>query len=86
MGDHGRAIADFNRALALDPQYAEAYNCRGYAHLCLGEYRRAVEDLERADRLNPGDELIQGNLQQARLRFLQQQENPNPTRYGSGAA
>ena len=86
MGDHGRAIADFNRALALDPQYAEAYNCRGYAHLCLGEYRRAVEDLERADRLNPGDELIQGNLQQARLRFLQQQENPNPTRYGSGPA
>ena len=84
MGDHRRAIADFNRALALDPQSAEAHNCRGYAHLCLGEYRRAVEDLERADRLNPGDELIQGNLQQARMRFLQQQENPNPTRYGSG--
>jgi len=84
MGDHGRAIADFNRAIALDQQYAEAYNCRGYAHFCLGEYRRAVEDLERADRLNPGDELIQGNLQQARMRFLQQQENPNPTRYGAG--
>ena len=84
MGDHGRAIADFNRAIALDQQYAEAYNCRGYAHFCLGEYRRAVEDLERADRLNPGDELIQGNLQQARMRFLQQQENPNPSRYGAG--
>ena len=84
MDDHRRAISDFNRALALDPQYAEAYNCRGYAHFCLGEYRRAVEDLERADRLNPGDELIQGNLQQARMRFLQQQENPNPTRYGAG--
>ena len=84
MGDHGRAVADFNRAIALDQQYAEAYNCRGYAHFCLGEYRRAVEDLERADRLNPGDELIQGNLQQARMRFLQQQENPNPTRYGAG--
>ncbi len=84
MGDHVRAIGDFNRAIALDQQFAEAYNCRGYAHFCLGEYRLAVEDLERADRLNPGDELIQGNLQQARMRFLQQQENPNPSRYGAG--
>ncbi len=83
MGDHGRAIADFNRAIAIAPDYAEAYNCRGYAHFCLGEYRRAVDDLERADRLSPGDELIQGNLQQARMRFLQQPGNPNPTRYGS---
>lgn len=83
MGDHRRAISDFNRAIAIAPEYAEAYNCRGYAHFCLGEYRRAVEDLERADRLSPGDELIQGNLQQARMRFLQQPGNPNPTRYGS---
>ena len=86
MGDHGRAIADFNRAIAIAPEYAEAYNCRGYAHFCLGEYRRAVEDLERADRLHPGDELIQGNLQQARMRFLQQPENPNLTRHGAGPA
>ena len=84
MGDHGRAIADFNRAIAIAPQYAEAYNCRGYARFCLGEYRRAVEDLERADRLNPDDELIQGNLQQARMRFLQQPENPDRTRYEAG--
>lgn len=84
MGDHRQAIADFNRAIAIAPEYAEAYNCRGYARFCLGEYRRAVEDLERADRLNPGDELIQGNLQQARMRFLQQPGNPDPTRYGSG--
>ena len=82
MGEHGRAIADFNRALALAPQYAEAYNCRGYAHFCLGEYRRAVEDLERADLLNPGDELIQGNLQQARMRFLQEPGDPNAARSG----
>ncbi len=84
MGEHGRAIADFNRAVAIAPLYAEAYNCRGYAHFCLGEYRRAVEDLERASRLNPDDELIQGNLQQARLRFLQQPGNPDATRHGSG--
>ena len=86
MGDHGRAIADFNRAIAISPLYAEAYNCRGYAHFCRGDYRLAVDDLERADRLNPGDELIQGNLQQARMRFLQQPGNPDPTRYGAGPA
>ena len=86
MGDHGRAIADFNRAIAISPLYAEAYNCRGYAHFCRGDYRLAVDDLERADRLNPGDELIQGNLQQARMRFLQQPGNLDPTRYGAGPA
>ena len=84
MGDHRRAITDFNRAIAIAPLYAEAYNCRGYAHFCLEDYRQAVEDLERASRLNPDDELIQGNLQQARLRFLQQPGNPNTARHGLG--
>jgi tetratricopeptide (TPR) repeat protein len=86
MGDHRRAITDFNRAIAIAPLYAEAYNCRGYAHFCLEDYRQAVEDLERASRLSPEDELIQGNLQQARLRFLQQPGNPDTARHGLGPA
>ena len=84
MEEHRRAIEDFNRAIAMAPAYAQAFNCRGYAHFCLGEYRQAVEDLEKADRLSPEDELIQGNLQQARLRFLQQSGSPDRARHGSG--
>lgn len=84
MGEHRRAIDDFGRSLAIAPGNAQAYNGRGYAHYCMEEYRQAVEDLERASRLMPNDELIQGNLQQARMRYLQQPGNPNGARHGSG--
>ena len=83
MGEHRRAIDDFGRSLAISPGSAHAYNGRGYAHYCMGEYRQAVEDLERASRLMPDDELILGNLQQARMRYLQQPESPNGARHGS---
>jgi tetratricopeptide (TPR) repeat protein len=32
---------------------AIAYNARGFARLKLGDYARAIEDLDRAIRLNP---------------------------------
>lgn len=85
MGDHERAFADFTRAIELSPEYAEAYNCRGYARLCLGEYRQAVEDLERANRLNPDDELTRSNLQEARIRWLQQPGSDETTRRSTDA-
>ncbi len=42
------AIADFDRALALDPLYAGVYLLRGIAHSLLGVYRRAIEDFDHA--------------------------------------
>jgi tetratricopeptide (TPR) repeat protein len=53
LGEHRRAIADLDRAIDLDPQYAAAYHNRGIAYKKLGEYRRAIADYDRAIELNP---------------------------------
>ena len=39
------AIAEYDEAIRLDPQYSAAYNNRGAAYLDLGWHRRAIEDL-----------------------------------------
>jgi tetratricopeptide (TPR) repeat protein len=43
-----RALADFDVALALDPQHGPAYNNRGNAFLLLGQYDKAIEDYDKA--------------------------------------
>ena len=43
-GDTDRAIADYDRALRLDPNYAYAYNNRGNAYSDKGAYDRAIAD------------------------------------------
>lgn len=48
-----RAIADYNRAIELDPNYARAYASRGSAYRHLKEYERAVQDYDRALAINP---------------------------------
>jgi len=48
-----QAIADFERALQLDPQCASAYNGRGWAYLYLTQYQQAKLDFDRALELNP---------------------------------
>ena len=47
------AVAQFTRALALDPKFALAYNGRGFAFLRLKQYSAAVADFDQAIRLNP---------------------------------
>ena len=54
LGEYGRAILDYGKALQLDPDDAFAYNNRGVAYGNLGEYRRAIEDYDQALRLDPG--------------------------------
>jgi tetratricopeptide (TPR) repeat protein len=39
-----QAIAAFDRAIQLDPRYAEAYNQRGVAYRWSGDFRRAYQD------------------------------------------
>ena len=51
--DTGRAIADLDAAIRLDPEYAFAYGGRGFAYIDTGEYRRAIADFTEAIRLNP---------------------------------
>jgi tetratricopeptide (TPR) repeat protein len=51
-GDYDSALAHFNQALLLDPNYAEAYDNRGEAYAGKGEYTRAIADYNEALRLD----------------------------------
>ena len=52
-GEYDRAIADYDQALRLDPDYAGVYNNRGLAYLNTGEYDRAIANYDQALRLDP---------------------------------
>jgi tetratricopeptide (TPR) repeat protein len=52
-GEYDQAIADYNQAVRLDPDYAYAYNNRGKAWNRKKEYDRAIADLNQAIRLDP---------------------------------
>lgn len=47
------ALADFDAALVLSPDYAEAYNRRAMAQFERGDYPRALADLQAALRHDP---------------------------------
>jgi tetratricopeptide (TPR) repeat protein len=49
--DYDRAIADFGKAITLDPKNALAYFGSGSAHYGKGDYDRAVADYSEAIRL-----------------------------------
>ena len=49
------AIAEYDQAIELDPQYALAYTNRGNAYAGLGQLQRAIQDFDEAIRLDPQD-------------------------------
>ena len=51
-GDLDGAIADFDRALELDPKDASTYNVRGYTYMLKGDYERAIQDCSHSIELN----------------------------------
>jgi Tfp pilus assembly protein PilF len=51
--DYDRAIADYDTAIQLKPDYAEAYNDRGFAYYLKGNAERAIADFTRAIELRP---------------------------------
>ena len=63
-GKQDRAIEDYNRAIELKPDFADAYNNRGIAYSKKGELEglpglasaivRAIKDLQFGNRAEPG--------------------------------
>jgi tetratricopeptide (TPR) repeat protein len=52
-GDYGRAIADYDQAIQLKPDFAEAYYNRGNAYANKGDHNRAIADYDQAIQLRP---------------------------------
>ena len=53
LGDYRGAIADYSKAIELNPNDAEAYSSRGVAKHHLEDYRGAIADYSKAIELNP---------------------------------
>jgi lipoprotein NlpI len=52
-GDHDRAIADYNEAIRVKPDYADAFNNRGVTYDHKGDHDRAIADYTEAIRIKP---------------------------------
>lgn len=56
MREHRRALADFNRALELNPRHADAYDHRGSEQFKLGRIDESIADFDKAIELDPARE------------------------------
>jgi tetratricopeptide (TPR) repeat protein len=54
-GDNDRAIEDYNDAIRLNPNFANAFRDRGLAYYAKRDYDHAIEDFNEAIRLNTSD-------------------------------
>ena len=50
---YSRAIPDFNKAIEINPKFAEAYTNRGTAYDVRGEYDKAISDYSEAIEIDP---------------------------------
>lgn len=53
FGQHGRAVADFSRALRIDAAFVDALVARGAVHVSRGAYDYALRDLDAALAIAP---------------------------------
>lgn len=75
-----QAIEDFNKAIELNANYAEAFYGRSLAYSCVKNYPSALQDIERAIRLKPTEvlyleckarvKLESGKTQEAKTTFM----------------
>jgi tetratricopeptide (TPR) repeat protein len=47
-GEYDRALEDYDRAILLNPSFANAYNNRGVIYRLKGDYDRAIRDYDQA--------------------------------------
>lgn len=66
QSDYARAIADFGRAIDIDPGSLDARMWRGYAREKTGQVALALDDYERAVEIAPNDRMARNSLQRLR--------------------
>lgn len=52
-GNYTDAVTDFDRAIQLEPDYADACGQRGIAKTLLGQYAAALADYDKAIEISP---------------------------------
>jgi tetratricopeptide (TPR) repeat protein len=57
-GKYEKAVAEFTRAIKLDPNYADAYSNRGNAYAAIGQYDLAIADHNKAIELDPEEAFL----------------------------
>lgn len=62
MKDKEKAMADFNKAIDLQPEYSFRYSARAYAHEFFGDTESSIADYEKAIELDPTDAVAYNNL------------------------
>lgn len=60
--DKDKAMADFNKAIDLQPDYSFRYSARAYAHEYFGDTESSIADYEKAIELDPNDSVAYNNL------------------------
>ena len=58
LGREAEALADYGRAVELDPRFDDAWLGRGLYHFARGRYAEAVDDLDRAAALDPRNAIV----------------------------
>ena len=58
QGKPGQALVDFDKAIALAPKHARAYQQRGFLYLALGKTGESQRDLAMAQKLDPSLEAV----------------------------
>ncbi|GBU26804.1 hypothetical protein R84B8_00318 [Treponema sp. R8-4-B8] len=53
QGDYDKAMENFNRALQVKPDYAEAFNGRGEIYFSVSQYSEAEKEFSAAIKINP---------------------------------
>ncbi len=51
---YSRALAELNKSIELNPEYADSYRKRGFVLRMLGKNYESLEDLQKSVKLNPG--------------------------------
>ena len=70
-GQWDKAIAEYNKAIELNPEYAEAYYNRGLAHYHKGQYDQAISDYNKAIEINPEYAVVYHNRGSAYIKLDQ---------------
>ena len=70
--DNRRAMADYEAAIVIAPDHAEAYRGRGDAHFNLGDFDWAIADYDAALRRDPYDGISITSLENAYVALWEQ--------------